>query len=160
MALTFDISNGISPEGIEQLPLQRAERGCVMTKAIKFNDKTGDGTALQSGETVNLMELGANVTILRMVLRITTAFTTGIDIGFMEDADGTKDRDEFFDGVNAVGVYYFDGNSTGAASAALAAAGTYPAISTKDDYCVTLDAKANQTGNGEAELIVEYVQFL
>tara|TARA_Y100000593_G_C4128432_1_gene246200 strand:+ start:70 stop:552 length:483 start_codon:yes stop_codon:yes gene_type:complete len=160
MALTFDISNNIMPDGVKECPVDSSERTALMVKKVNFTDKAGDGTALQSGETVNLMELGKNVVITRMILRITTAFTTGIDIGFAENSDGTKDRDEFFDGVASAGTYVFDGNSTGAASAAITAAGTYPATSTKDDYCVTLEAKANQTGGGVADLIVEYYKFL
>lgn len=160
MALTFDISENVPPVGLKEVPVSSSERVALMVKKVNFTDKSGDGTALQSGEDVNLMELGKNVVITRMILRITTAFTTGIDIGFSQNADASEDRDLFFDGVASVGTYIYNGNSTGAATAAITAAGTVPATSTHDDYCVTVEAKAHQTGDGVADLIVEYYQFL
>ena len=161
MAITFDVdSGGMLPDGIKEVPVASSERVSLLVKKVNFTDKSGDGTALQSGEDVTLMVLGANVVVTRAILRITTAFTTGIDIGFCENDDATVDRDEFFDGAAAVGTYVWNGHSTGNATAAIAAASTNPATSTLADYKITLEAKAHQTGDGVADLIVEYYQFL
>ena len=64
MAITFDVdSGGMLPDGIKEVPVASSERVSLMVKKVNFTDKSGDGTALQSGEDVTLMVLGANVVV-------------------------------------------------------------------------------------------------
>ena len=158
MALTFDRSNNIPPTGLKESIVVSSERAALNAQKVNFTYTSGDGTALQSGETVNLMELGNKAVVMRVILRITTAFDSAIDIGFTENSDSTTDRDEFFDGVTAVGTYVWLGHATGNASAAITAVSTNPVTSAVNDYCITLDAKGAMT-TGVADLIVEYYQF-